>query len=1112
MPVHKNSDGTYQWGNHGKKYQRKSDAIKQMKAAFANGYKESFTFESSQYNTVDEAEKAYDDYLTGHISNVSKALDVLLELNIDFINSNEDKLRKIVSKHDASKYGKSEYEPYRKHFYPINEDEKLETEAFDKACSHHIKVNKHHWQYWLDDDGNLGIPDKDEYLLYTVERLCDWLAMSGQREQVPNDWYNANREDVVMPDYAFKLCDEVMSKVPEDYSSKMWKVTRGKLDESFDYKSLKPKIEDTDNDRAGVDMYKEKIKNGEHRKVLINSDNEILDGNHTITAYQELGIKPKYIYRGERPDFYKAAVETNGDAEKAIDIMIKNGTAKLVEDVQYTKESSLEGNSISVIAYHATSSEPFDSFDFTKHVTGMTHGDGAYFTTKMSEIDSLSKGVINVKYVLKAKVTLKHPYNFKNEDLSDKYEEIVKLDDIHRDYEKETSYIKEKILRGGTVAFYYLDDLSERLNLNVSDLMKKLGYDGIIDGDYIVAYSNDQIEMIEWKKYSTNESVGPSVKYLKKHFKNIKFNSNFSSAEIINESINSDITGRILNDILLQFQMRAVQSPFKKTEFTILSKNDKKVGKAYFTYPYDISIYVFGNKTKLNVPNNFDENDTQYDNLIDSYRNEFSKLLNANRKTSPKSNDNKVQLSLDLDESDIPDDKQSFKDFVIKGLEPSSKYIKSYKLAKENSHGQWGVFIYCYPSLDKQTGIFYDGYSTYISYDENNNYDFIFELTNDEITSMYDNDRTRVFYESYNIMNEQIDSGGYIFDNKIPRYDITPPTGYRFMYHNTSPDNLDSIDKNGLIVGNRYADNSESGIWCDDNNPSSVGYGGCTITFLVTEDEANKARVNNTQYLFYKDIPRKDIVFIDRVLYSPIKCKVSNLNEFIEQYGESKTVSVLSKWVPKVELDSIIKLLKNEHLIENFKVLRSKKGYLVEANMNQLKRKTLAEDPTRAKKSKHVQSKYIGISKYGVLNFMTTSETHSGVQWYQEIQFPSFQGFMNIVESGDTVDAVDVKKAMSSDNIKISCFTEDTLIKTSSGMKKIKDVQVGDKVLTHTGKYQEVLQTFENDYSGDMIEINGVKSTPNHPYLVLLPDGTTDWKMACEITTDMQLLEPEVSE
>ena len=52
---------------------------------------------------------------------------------------------------------------------------------------------------------------------------------------------------------------------------------------------------------------------------------------------------------------------------------------------------------------------------------------------------------------------------------------------------------------------------------------------------------------------------------------------------------------------------------------------------------------------------------------------------------------------------------------------------------------------------------------------------------------------------------------------------------------------------------------------------------------------------------------------------------------------------------------------------------------------------------------------------------MTSSETHSGVKWYQEVQFPSFQGFMNIVEQGDSIDPVDVQKAMKSDNIKISC-------------------------------------------------------------------------------------------
>ena len=40
MPIHKNPDGTWQWGKSGKKYKNKEDAIKQMKAIFANGYVE----------------------------------------------------------------------------------------------------------------------------------------------------------------------------------------------------------------------------------------------------------------------------------------------------------------------------------------------------------------------------------------------------------------------------------------------------------------------------------------------------------------------------------------------------------------------------------------------------------------------------------------------------------------------------------------------------------------------------------------------------------------------------------------------------------------------------------------------------------------------------------------------------------------------------------------------------------------------------------------------------------------------------------------------------------------------------------------------------------------
>lgn len=39
MPIHKRPGSLYQWGEHGKKYKSKAKAEKQMRAAFANGYK-----------------------------------------------------------------------------------------------------------------------------------------------------------------------------------------------------------------------------------------------------------------------------------------------------------------------------------------------------------------------------------------------------------------------------------------------------------------------------------------------------------------------------------------------------------------------------------------------------------------------------------------------------------------------------------------------------------------------------------------------------------------------------------------------------------------------------------------------------------------------------------------------------------------------------------------------------------------------------------------------------------------------------------------------------------------------------------------------------------------
>lgn len=184
--------------------------------------------------TKEEAESKYLEYLEGHIGNVNKALDILSTLDIPFINENLSDLKDIVKDHDASKYEEPEWSAYLHHFYPTNDEEAMMGEEFDLAVKHHINSNPHHWDYWLDDDNNLiNDIDEREYKLYAVERICDWLAMAGQHQEGPTEYYEANKDFIIQPDYARELCDEVFPKVPEDFSKDMWKITRGELDESI---------------------------------------------------------------------------------------------------------------------------------------------------------------------------------------------------------------------------------------------------------------------------------------------------------------------------------------------------------------------------------------------------------------------------------------------------------------------------------------------------------------------------------------------------------------------------------------------------------------------------------------------------------------------------------------------------------------------------------------------------------------------------------------------------------------------------------------------------------------------------------------------------------------
>lgn len=73
----------------------------------------------------------------------------------------------------------------------------------------------------------------------------------------------------------------------------------------------------------------------------------------------------------------------------------------------------------------------------------------------------------------------------------------------------------------------------------------------------------------------------------------------------------------------------------------------------------------------------------------------------------------------------------------------------------------------------------------------------------------------------------------------------------------------------------------------------------------------------------------------------------------------------------------------------------------------------------------------------------------------------------------------------------LTCFTEDTAITIDSFISKlIKDIKIGDKVLTHKGIFKQVKKVMFRNYEGKILNIDcggllNLKVTPEHPLLTL---------------------------
>jgi len=71
------------------------------------------------------------------------------------------------------------------------------------------------------------------------------------------------------------------------------------------------------------------------------------------------------------------------------------------------------------------------------------------------------------------------------------------------------------------------------------------------------------------------------------------------------------------------------------------------------------------------------------------------------------------------------------------------------------------------------------------------------------------------------------------------------------------------------------------------------------------------------------------------------------------------------------------------------------------------------------------------------------------------------------------------------------CLLPDTYLHSNSGIKKIKDISVGDKVFTHKGRLRKVKKIYKRYYKGKIYNIRpynfriGLKTTSEHPFYII---------------------------
>lgn len=132
--------------------------------------------------------RLYLDYLEEHLNNVARAFADLSDACDGMYWVGDDfawhTLRQEVESHDLSKFSAQEFVSYRMNFFPVNDEEK-EQSNFSEALEHHREHNHHHWE------------TSKNYFDF-IHMLVDWQAMTYKFGGSIREYYEKNKSRITV--------------------------------------------------------------------------------------------------------------------------------------------------------------------------------------------------------------------------------------------------------------------------------------------------------------------------------------------------------------------------------------------------------------------------------------------------------------------------------------------------------------------------------------------------------------------------------------------------------------------------------------------------------------------------------------------------------------------------------------------------------------------------------------------------------------------------------------------------------------------------------------------------------------------------------------------------